>query len=277
MAAHAYEAARPHQKYHSVYFLDSSGRLIGEPLRVRHGESVTPPACQPPPGHIFLHWSRSTSHVTEDIYCVALTSAAPARQKTRLAYHCVTYYDGAGQVLDMRMVPAGETAPLPDFAPAQGYRLLGWDVRFGEGSEMFVPAGKPLPRVTRDCRVCARCEAAACQLFAVDLRKADPKLMELGSFGYGALISQEDLGCLHLRSRQSLYPFRFTMRCGTVLALTQQGVRAFDMDMRPLKMSAVRLMSGAGKSGEVQFECEPQKEITQEAQPERVQLVRKGA
>jgi len=274
MAVLAYEVL--HQKLHSVYFLDGSGRLIGEPLRVRHGESVTPPACQPPPGHIFLNWSRSTSRVTEDIYCVALTSAVQKRQKARIAFHCVTYYDGVGQVLDMRMVSAGEAAPLPDFAPAQGRRLLGWDVKFNEGGDMFVPAGKPLPRVTCDCRVYARCEAAACRLFAVDLRETVPKLMPLGSFGYGALISQEDLACLHLRSMRYLYPFRFTIRRDTVLALTQQGVRSFDMDMQPLKMNAVRLMSDADRSGGAQFECAPRK-ATQDTQPARAQLMRKGA
>ena len=223
------------QTSHSVYFLDSGGRLICEPMLVRQGESATPPAYQPPPGHIFLYWSRSTSYVMEDIFCVALT-----QQKTRRARPVITFYDGADRVLERRAME-GE-APPPAFAPPEGFRLAGWDVRPDEGEDVFVPAGKPLPRLARDCRAYPRCEPAACRLFAMDLRGLNPKLLPLGSFGCGALISPEDLNCLHLRARHSLRPFRFTIQEDTVLALTEQGARAFGMNMQPIEMHAVWLV-----------------------------------
>jgi len=249
MVAYEYEVPQQHKKPHHVYFLDSIGQLIGDPLLVEQGESVPPPAYQPPPGQIFLYWSRNTANVTEDIYCVALT-----QPKAYLDYYCVTYYDDAGLVMDMQAVLADETTLLPDFSPAEGYRLAGWDICFDDAEDIFVPAGKTPPYITQDCRVHARCEPAACRLFAVDMREEKPKLLPLGSYGYGALISQEDLVCLHLRSKQYLYPFRFTMYSDTVLALTQQGVRAFTMDMQPLEMNAVRLVSGPGVES-TQFEC----------------------
>jgi len=60
-------------KMYAVYFLDCGGRLIGEPVRVRHGEAAQPPAYAPGASQEFLGWSRPTSCVTENTYCVALT------------------------------------------------------------------------------------------------------------------------------------------------------------------------------------------------------------
>ena len=62
---------------HSVYFLDCGGHLIGEPVRVRHGQAVQPPAYTPRETQEFLGWSRPTSCVTENTYCVAVTRDLP--------------------------------------------------------------------------------------------------------------------------------------------------------------------------------------------------------
>jgi hypothetical protein len=67
---------------HAVYFLDCGGRLIGEPARVRHGEAARPPVYTPGDAQEFLGWSRPTSCVTENTYCVAVTREleTPARE-----------------------------------------------------------------------------------------------------------------------------------------------------------------------------------------------------
>jgi len=69
-------------KTHTVYFLDCGGRLIGEPARVRHGEAAHPPDYTPGESQEFLGWSRPTSCVTQNTYCVAVTRELepPARE-----------------------------------------------------------------------------------------------------------------------------------------------------------------------------------------------------
>jgi len=94
---------------HAVYFLDDSGQLIDEPRQVAHGQPAEPPDYTPPEGRIFIAWSRDTSHVTEDVYCVALTKAGIPEQSPK---------DVAPQpyrihVLDLRGTsPAGTYLPL---------------------------------------------------------------------------------------------------------------------------------------------------------------------
>jgi len=75
----AYTAAQTH----AVYFLDSSGRLIGEPRQVAHGQAAEPPAYIAPEGRIFTTWSRDTSQILEDVYCVALTKVLSPEEVTR--------------------------------------------------------------------------------------------------------------------------------------------------------------------------------------------------
>ena len=58
---------------HSVYFLDCDGRLIGQPVRVPHGQPAKPPAFAPAENREFLGWSRSTACVLQNVYCVAIT------------------------------------------------------------------------------------------------------------------------------------------------------------------------------------------------------------
>jgi hypothetical protein len=219
------------QPSHSVYFLDGSGRLIGE-RRVAHNQPALPPDYQPPAGQVFLYWSRSTARVTEDTYCVALT-----KEEAPLEFCCVTYCDAAGGILDLRIVPrGGETLP-PEYPQPEGIRLAGWNILFDDGERDYLPAGTPMRYVDRDCRLFAQCEAQSCWLYVLDFRETSrPALLPLGRLGYGAQISQEILFCLHLRSRDFLQPFRFCLRCDAILALTCQGVVALDFAMRPLEL-----------------------------------------
>ncbi len=65
--------AEKNNTVHSVYFLDCGGHLLGDPVRVQHGQAAQPPAYTPPESLEHFGWSRPTSCVTETIYCVALT------------------------------------------------------------------------------------------------------------------------------------------------------------------------------------------------------------
>ena len=96
-------------QFHTVYFLDTDGKLIDEPRRVAHGNAITPPEYTPPEGCSF-HWSRSTDHVTEDVYCVALTQAAQPLDELHAPKDPQLY---RVHVLDMRdSCPAGHLLPL---------------------------------------------------------------------------------------------------------------------------------------------------------------------
>ena len=64
------------ERMHTVYFLDESGKLIDEPLRVAHGTAATAPNYTPPHGRSFF-WSCDITQVTQDVYCVAIPQAAP--------------------------------------------------------------------------------------------------------------------------------------------------------------------------------------------------------
>jgi len=84
------------RSYHTVYFLDCGGRLIGEPARVRHGEAAQPPDYTPEACMEFLGWSRPTSCVTENTYCVAVTRALPREVPQKDGDDCRVH------VLDLR-------------------------------------------------------------------------------------------------------------------------------------------------------------------------------
>ena len=95
---------------HTVYFLDESGKLIDEPLRVAHGNAATAPNYAPPQGRSF-NWSCDTTHVTQDVYCVAITHAVPPQvvlaDTTAIAQQFRVF------VLDMREgSPCGKLLPL---------------------------------------------------------------------------------------------------------------------------------------------------------------------
>ena len=219
---------------YSVYFLDSSGRLIGEPAQVPHGAAAAPPAWRPPENEVFLAWSRDLSHITEDTYCVALTRARP-EPKT----YAVTFYDAAGFALDEEIVEEGAVLRLPGFTPPAGFRFLGWECFALEGKrlELLAPDALYTREIRQDSKFCAKCEPLACRVLTLDMRAHKPvNVIPLGSVGYGAVLTQEDLDCLHLRHTERLRPFRLQVTCDALLVLTPTGVRAFDRNMRPLEM-----------------------------------------
>jgi len=219
---------------HAVYFLDSGGRLIGEPARVPHGAAAQPPPWHPPENETFLAWSRDLSRITQDTYCVALTRARP-EPKT----YAATFYDAAGFVLEEAIVEEGRELPLPCYAPPAGFRFLGWECFGPEGGRLAMRAPDALytGEIRGDSRFCAKCEPLACRVLVLDLRAHKPgNVLPLGSVGYGAVLTREDLDCLHLRHTGTLRPFRLQVTGDALLVLTPAGVRAFDRGMRPLEM-----------------------------------------
>jgi hypothetical protein len=155
---------------HAVYFLDGQGRLIGEMQRVPHGGTAQPPAYDAPDSMVFVGWSRDTTRVEQDIYCVALLrglrpNEPDAAQAKRPPKHRV-------HVLDLRGGRAGDMVPL-------------------------------------------------------------------GSWGADEMITPADLECLHLRNTARLPAFRLQVNTDALLVLTYEGVRAFDLAMRPLEMLAL--------------------------------------
>ena len=98
------------RNYYTVYFLDCGGRLIGEPARVRHGEAAQPPAYAPGASQEFLGWSRPTSCVTENTYCVAVTRALPPEAPAREGDGCRVF------VLDLCGRKRAALLPLGNWA-----------------------------------------------------------------------------------------------------------------------------------------------------------------
>jgi len=99
--------------HHTVYFLDCGGRLIGEPARVRHGEAAQPPAYVPGESQEFLGWSRPTSCVTENAYCVAVTRALPQESLAKDGDACRVL------VLELRGQKRAALLPLGNWAKGE--------------------------------------------------------------------------------------------------------------------------------------------------------------
>ena len=151
----------------------------------------------------------------------------------------VTFYDAAGFALDEEIVEEGTVLPLPSFTPPAGFRFLGWECFDPEGRrlEPLAPEAAHTREIRRDSKFFAKCEPLACRVLALDMRAHKPaKVISLGSVGYGAVLTREDLDCLHLRHTGQLRPFRLQVTCDALLVLTPAGVRAFDRNMRPLEM-----------------------------------------
>lgn len=95
---------------HAVYFLDCSGRLIGQPVRVEHGAAAQTPRYTPPESQEFLGWSRPTSCVTEITYCVALTREKPQQNPQPRVADCRIL------VLDLQGQKRASLLPLGNWA-----------------------------------------------------------------------------------------------------------------------------------------------------------------
>ena len=108
---------------HTVYFLDESGKLIDEPLRVAHGNAVTPPNYTPPHDRSFF-WSCDTTYVTQDVYCVAITHAPPqvalagTADAALFRVHVLDIREGGscGSLLPLGNWHAGESITREDLA-----------------------------------------------------------------------------------------------------------------------------------------------------------------
>ncbi|MCL2447097.1 MAG: hypothetical protein FWD06_10065 [Oscillospiraceae bacterium] len=109
---------------HMVYFLEESGKLIDEPLRVAHGQAATPPKFKPPHGRSF-NWSCDTAYITQDVYCVAITqTAAPqvalagTASTKQFRVHVLDMREGSpcGKLLPLGNWRAGESITREDLA-----------------------------------------------------------------------------------------------------------------------------------------------------------------
>lgn len=104
---------------YSVYFLDCGGHLIGQPMRVARGAAAQPPEYTPPASQEFLGWSRPTSCVMENIYCVAVTREKPLPAPPQADCR-VTVLDVRGQkrasLLPLGNWTKGETLTKDDMA-----------------------------------------------------------------------------------------------------------------------------------------------------------------
>ncbi|MDR2647835.1 MAG: hypothetical protein LBB67_06920 [Oscillospiraceae bacterium] len=115
-------------KRHTVYFLDGKGKVIGTPCKVLHGESAQPPVMELPETETFIGWSRSTEHVYQDLFVVALTQPKPTESTQT---YIVTFCDEDGVPLEAtpRSVRHGCAVMPPAYAPKGGVGFLhtGWN------------------------------------------------------------------------------------------------------------------------------------------------------
>ena len=156
--------------------------------------------------------------------------------------HTVYFLDGDGRLIDEpRRVACGQSIQPPDYTPPQGHTFLGWSrdvtrvkedvycVALTKAAEFVPPPAQPRqPEVVPSYRV-----------YVLDLRGTNPagRLLPLGNWSAGELVSEEDLACLHLRHAAQLR-FRLHVSCDTMLVLTDVGVRAFcRSSMCPLSLS----------------------------------------
>ncbi|MCL2530873.1 MAG: hypothetical protein FWE40_01790 [Oscillospiraceae bacterium] len=109
---------------HTVYFLEENGKLIDEPRRVAHGQAVAPPKFMPPHGRSF-NWSCDTAHITQDVYCVAITHVAPPQvalagtaSTAQFRVHVLDMREGCpcGKLLPLGNWQAGESVTREDLA-----------------------------------------------------------------------------------------------------------------------------------------------------------------
>ncbi|MDR2526076.1 MAG: hypothetical protein LBC83_07880 [Oscillospiraceae bacterium] len=229
------------QKEFSVRFLSESGADYGT-ATVRYGASAPLPRALPPlpEGCIARRWRGELDFVTE---------AREIHEELERETFFVAFYDRQGRELDEIIVPFGATAEIPPYEPEQGWNFLGWKAVTEVGRE-FLPAaseaGAWLRNVTGDIKLYAQCEPSVCRLQLLDLRNpVKPELIPMGGWSYGVVLSQSDLACLHLAQASTLPPFRFAVRGDAVLVLTEQGAKAFDMQMRAQPLAPVNLLPNA--------------------------------
>ena len=174
--------------------------------------------------------------------------------------HTVYFLDGSGRLIDEpRRVAHGQSAQPPDYTPPQGHVFLRWSrdvthvkedvycVALTKAAETPPPAQ---PRKEQDKQQDEQTQASRVKeepaqtfrVYVMDLRAGSPagNLLPLGNWGAGEAINREDLACLHLRHAGRLRPFCVHVNCDTIIALTDDGVRAFDRNsMRPLDLMEI--------------------------------------
>lgn len=229
------------QKEYPVRFMSESGELLGSAM-VRHGDNAPLPQRLPPlpEGCIARRWKGRLQFVTE---------ARVILEELERENFYAAFYDKDGLELDVAVVPFGGSAAFPAYEAPEGWNFLGWKYVCGEeegasGSERtFLPASRGFAGdVKADCKLYAQCEPRVCRVQVLDLRNpAKTALFPLGGWSYGVVLSQADLACLHLRRENTLPPFSFPVRGDSLLVLTEQAAKVYDMAMRQQQSASLQL------------------------------------
>ncbi|MDR3314644.1 MAG: hypothetical protein LBS96_09375 [Oscillospiraceae bacterium] len=245
------------QKEYPVRFLGENGDVLGS-VTVRHGEAAPLPQQLPPlpEGCIARRWKGELQFVTE---------ARVILEELERETYFAAFYDNDGLELDEVIIPYGGQVDFPEYDAPEGWNFLGWKAVTEEGNE-FLPAGRGgLVDVTGDCKIFAQCEPSVCRVQVLDLRNpAKLGLFPMGGWSYGVVLSQADLACMHLRHENTLPPFHFPVKGDTLLVLTEQTVKVFDMAMQQQPTASVNLLPGMAPK-EVQAEATAQDARRREA------------
>ncbi|MCL2105586.1 MAG: hypothetical protein FWH26_00740 [Oscillospiraceae bacterium] len=233
------------QKEYSVRFRNEDGVLVYTAM-VRHGCDAPLPQSMPPlpEGCVARRWQGELRGVTGPREII---------EELERETFFVAFYDQNGFELDELVVAYGELAGPIAYEAPEGWSLKGWKAvpEEPQAEPRFLSPGEGLGRVTCDLKVYAQCEPCVCRVQVLDLRDAEKAaIIPLGSWRYGASLSQNDLVCLHLRQQDPIAPFRFPVTGDVFVALTAEGIKIYDTAMRPQQVFSMSLLYGAAREAE---------------------------
>lgn len=110
----------------TVKFVDYDGKELCEPQVIGYNKNANAPAKPYRRGYTFDKWDNSYSNVKEDITIKATYT---------INKYKVTFKDEKGNVLKTETVEFEKSATAPDYKPANGYKLTGWDKDFSSVEE----------------------------------------------------------------------------------------------------------------------------------------------
>ncbi len=106
----------------TVDFVDFDGTKLCESQVIGYGKSATAPADPARKGYTFDSWDKEFSEVTEDTTVTATYE---------INVYTVRFYDNSGKMIGApQQVEYQSAAEAPEYSPADGYKLFGWDKEF---------------------------------------------------------------------------------------------------------------------------------------------------